>query len=159
LREQDRRLWHRALITEGTTLAGTSLDQGPIGEYSAQAAIAAIHDEAPSHEDTDWPRILALYTLLERKTASPVVRLNRAVAMAMVEGPDAALVIVDALLRDNLLSKSQSHRVHAVRAHLLDMRGDREAARAEYVAAAAGSANTRERDYLITKAAALGMQA
>jgi predicted RNA polymerase sigma factor len=98
---------------------------------------------------------LAIYTLLERRTESPVIGLNRAVAVAMVEGPDAALVIVDELSATDALR--QSHRLKAVRAHLLEMKGDTTAAKAEYVAAAGGSANTRERDYLIMKAAALGV--
>jgi RNA polymerase sigma factor (sigma-70 family) len=154
LREQDRTVWDRGLIAEGTSLAAEALDRGPVGDYTAQAAIAALHDAAPSHRETDWPRILALYTILERRTESPVVRLNRAVAVAMVEGPDAALLIVDELASDGALR--HSHRLTAVRAHLLEMKGDREAAKAEYIAAAGGSANARERDYLIMQAAALG---
>ena len=153
LREQDRTLWDRALIAEGTSLAATALELGPMGEYAAQAAIAAIHDAAPSHEDTDWPRILALYDLLERRNDNPVVRLNRAVAVAMVHGPDAALVILDEIEDTN--SAPRSHRVHAVRAHLLEMKGESKAAKSEYAAAAAGSANMSERDYLTMKAAAL----
>ncbi len=155
LRDQDRTLWDHALIAEGTSLAAIALERGPIGDYTAQATIAALHDAATSHEETDWRRILALYTLLERRTESPVVRLNRAVAVAMVEGPDAALVMVDELSTTGALRNS--HRLRAVRAHLLEMRGDTDAARAEYVAAAGGSANTRERDYLIMKAAELGV--
>ncbi len=155
LRDQDRGLWDHALITEGTALATSALEHGPIGDYTAQAAIAALHDAAPNHQETDWRRILALYTLLERRTQSPVIRLNRAVAMAMVDGPDAALVIVDELSATDALRRS--HRLKAVRAHLLEMKGDKRAAKAEYVAAAGGSANTRERDYLIMKAAALGV--
>lgn len=154
LQEQERSRWDRALVAEGTAFAAAALESGSIGEYVAQAAIAALHDAAPSHEATDWPRILALYTLLARRSANPVVRLNRAVAVAMVEGPDAALVVVDELAGDDALRRS--HRVHAVRAHLLEMRGDREAAKAEYLAAAGRSDNARERDYLAMKAAALG---
>ncbi|HXA74391.1 MAG TPA: DUF6596 domain-containing protein [Acidimicrobiales bacterium] len=154
LQEQERTLWDGSLIVEGTSLVATALEHSPVGDYTAQAAIAALHDGAPSHEETDWPRILALYTLLERRTDNPVVRLNRAVAVAMVEGPDAALVIVDELATSDTLY--ESHRVHAVRAHLLEMSGDKDAARAEYITAAGASANTRERDYLIVKAAALG---
>jgi len=112
-----------------------------------------LHDEAASHHDTDWPRIVALYTLLERRTDSPVVRLNRAVAVAMVEGPGPALAIVADLLDDDALA--HSHRVYAVRAHLLEMQGDVAAAKAEYIAAAGISANRRERDYLTMKAASL----
>jgi RNA polymerase sigma factor (sigma-70 family) len=153
LREQDRTRWDRALVAEGMTLATSALDQGPMGEYAAQAAIAALHDGAPSHEETDWRRIMLLYTVLEQRTDSPVVRLNRAVAVAMVDGPEPALALVNELAASGALAGS--HRVHAVRAHLLEMHGDLEAAKSEYVAAAAGSANTRERDYLTMKAAAL----
>ena len=74
-----------------------ALDHSPMGEYAAQAAIAALHDGAPSHEETDWRRILSLYTVLVRQTNSPVVRLNRAVALAMVDGPESALILVDEL--------------------------------------------------------------
>jgi predicted RNA polymerase sigma factor len=155
LSEQDRTRWDRTLVAEGTTLATSALEGGRLGEYSIQAAIAALHDAAPSHEGTDWRRVLSLYTLLERRTGSPVVRLNRAVALAMVDGPEAALVLVDELaVRDALAG---SHRVHAVRAHLLEMQGDLVAAKAEYVAAAELSANRRERDYLTMKAAALSV--
>jgi RNA polymerase sigma factor (sigma-70 family) len=153
LADQDRSLWDRALITEGTVLATTALEREPVGEYALQAAVAALHDEAPRHEDTDWERILSLYSVLERMTDSPVVRLNRAVAVAMVEGPDAGLVLLDELSGSGSLARS--HRVHAVRAHLLEQKGDVEAARAEYVAAAAATDNLRERDYLTQRAAAL----
>ncbi len=151
LAEQDRTHWDRALIAEGTRLAGTALEQRPMGEYAAQAAVAALHDAAARSADTDWERILALYTLLEQMTDSPVMRLNRAVALAMVDGPDAGLRLLDELGGDPVLTRS--HRLHAVRAHLLEQKGDVEKARAEYASAAARAANTRERDYLITKAA------
>ena len=124
-----------------------------MGEYTIQAAIAALHDASPRHEDTDWERILALYSLLERMSDSPVVRLNRAVAVAMVEGPDAGLELLEELDASGPLARS--HRVHAVRAHLLEQKGDAAGAQAEYVAAAAGTANLRERDFLTLKAAAL----
>jgi len=156
LAEQDRTRWDRALVAEGTALAAAALAQGPLGEYGAQAAIAALHDAAARYEDTDWERILSLYTVLERITASPVVRLNRAVALAMVEGPEAALALLDELSGDPALARS--HRVHAVRAHLLEQKGEISRARAEY-AAAAGSANLRERDYLTARAAATGAPA
>ena len=151
LAEQDRTHWDRALIAEGTSLAGVALEQRPMGEYAAQAAVAALHDAAARSADTDWERILALYTLLEQMTDSPVVRLNRAVALAMVDGPDAGLRLLDELGADPVLTRS--HRLHAVRAHLLEQKGDVERARAEYATAAARAANARERDYLITKAA------
>ncbi len=154
LAEQDRSLWDRALITEGTALAAVALERGPMGEYAAQAAVAALHDAAPRYEDTDWERILSLYTLLEQLTDSPVVRLNRSVALSMIEGPDAGLGVLDQLSSSGPLARS--HRLRAVRAHLLELRGDISDARAEYAAAAAESANLRERDYLTAKAAALG---
>ncbi|HVT41684.1 MAG TPA: DUF6596 domain-containing protein [Acidimicrobiales bacterium] len=153
LAEQDRSRWDRALITEGVSLAATALAIGPMGEYTAQAAVAALHDQAPSHEDTDWQRILALYVRLDALTDSPVVRLNRAVALAMVEGPDAGLALLDELAASGALARS--HRVEAVRAHLLEQQGDLEGAKVAYVAAASGSANAREREYLTLRAAAL----
>ena len=124
-----------------------------MGEYGIQAAIAALHDAAPSHTGTDWPRIVLLYAVLEGMTDSPVVRLNRAVAVAMVEGPDAGLTLLDTLTGSGPLERS--HRLHAVRAHLLEEKGDATWAHAEYVAAAARTDNLRERDYLMMKAAAL----
>jgi predicted RNA polymerase sigma factor len=125
-----------------------------MGEYTAQAAVAALHDAATRYEDTDWARILSLYDMLEEMTDSPVVRLNRSIALAMVDGPDAGLHLLDEMSASGALARS--HRVHAARAHLLERKGDAAGARAEYVAAAAGTANVRERGYLITKAAALG---
>ena len=126
LAAQDRTRWDRALIAEGTGLAGAALGQRPMGEYAGQAAVAALHDAATRSEDTDWQRILALYTLLEQITDNPVVRLNRAVALAMVEGPDAGLGLLDELGTDPVLARS--HRLHAVRAHLLERKGDVEGA-------------------------------
>ena len=154
LAEQDRTLWDRSLIVEGTTLAGTALGHRPLGEYTAQAAVAALHDEAARYEDTDWTRILSLYNLLEQMTDSPVVRLNRAIALAMVEGPDAGLRLLDEMAESGQLA--HSHRVRAVRAHLLEQKGDVKGARVEYAGAAAGTANQRERDYLTIRAARLG---
>jgi predicted RNA polymerase sigma factor len=153
LSEQDRSRWDRDLVTEGTVLATAALEHGQLGEYAAQAAIAALHDAAPRYEDTDWARIASLYSVLERLTDSPVVRLNRAVAVAMIEGPDAGLRLVDLLAASGPLA--DSHRVHAVRAHLLERKGDAEGARTEYVAAGNACANRRERDYLTVRAAAL----
>jgi len=153
LADQDRARWDRTLIAEGTSLVTAALEQGLFGEYAVQAAVAALHDAAPHYEDTDWERILSLYTVLERMTDNPVVRLNRAVAVAMVDGPDAGLALVDELAASGALARS--HRVHAVRAHLLEQKGASAAARAEYVAAAAGTDNRRERDYLTLRAAGL----
>jgi RNA polymerase sigma factor (sigma-70 family) len=153
LADQDRARWDRSLVVEGTSLVTAALNQEPIGEYALQASVAALHDAAPRYEDTDWERILLLYTVLERMTDNPVVRLNRAVAVAMVQGPDAGLALVDELDASGALARS--HRVHAVRAHLLEQKGATGAARAEYVAAAAGADNLRERDYLTLRGAAL----
>jgi RNA polymerase sigma factor (sigma-70 family) len=156
LADQDRTRWDRHLIAEGTTLATAALRKAPMGEYAVQAAVAVLHDSAARYGDTDWTRIVALYSLLERMTDSPVVRLNRAVAVAMVEGPDAALALLDELSASGALDRS--HRVGAVRAHLLEQKGDTRAAQAAYAAAAAATDNRRERDYLIMRAASAGEQ-
>ena len=151
LAEQDRARWDRRLITEGLTLLTGALRQGQPGEYQVQAAIAALHDQAPSHARTDWAQILALYDRLEQLTGNPMVTLNRAVATAMVHGPGAGLALLDGL-GDRL---GDHHRLHSVRAHLLEQAGDDPHAIAEFEAAAARTTNLRERDYLVTKAARL----
>jgi len=151
LAEQDRARWDRRLITEGLTLLTGALRQGQPGEYQVQAAIAALHDQAPSHARTDWAQILALYDRLERLTGNPMVTLNRAVATAMVHGPAAGLALLDGL-GDRL---GDHHRLHSVRAHLLEQAGDTRGAIAEFEAAAARTTNLRERNYLVTKAARL----
>ena len=156
LAEQHRGRWDRTLITEGTSLITGALRQGQRdpaepGEYLLQAAIAAVHDQAPSHAGTGWPQILSLYGRLERMTGNPMVTLNRAVAAAMVEGPAAGLGLLDGV-RDRL---GRHHRFHAVRGHLLEMAGDRAGAAAEFRSAAAGTANLREQHYLTAKAASL----
>ncbi|WP_426572620.1 RNA polymerase sigma factor [Aquihabitans sp. McL0605] len=151
LAEQDRSRWDREQIAEGIVLLNEALPNGRVGEYQLQAAIAAGHDRATSHDDTDWAEIAALYALLERLTANPTVTLNRAVAVAMAEGPEAGLALLAGL--DEQLG--DHHRLHAVRGHLLERAGDRDAAVVELRAAAAGTANLRERDYLTTKAAEL----
>jgi RNA polymerase sigma factor (sigma-70 family) len=148
LAAQHRRHWDRALISEGLALLNTTLAAGRIGEYQLLASIAALHDEAPSHEATRWLEIARVYHRLEELTGNPMVRLNRAVAVAMVEGPPAGLALLDGLeLRDH-------HRLHAVRGHLLEDSGDLAGAAACYEAAAARTDNARERDYLTQKAAA-----
>ena len=151
LAEQDRTRWDRRLITEGLTLVTGALRQGLPGEYQVQAAIAGLHDQAPSHAQTDWAQILALYDRLERLTGNPMVTLNRAVATAMVHGPGAGLALLDGLA-DRL---GDHHRLHSVRAHLLEQAGDDSHAIAEFEAAAARTTNLRERDYLVMKAARL----
>ena len=156
LAEQQRSRWDRSLITEGTSLITGALRQGQHGrgepgEYQLQAAIAAVHDQAPSHAETGWPQILSLYGRLERMTGNPMVTLNRAVAAAMTEGPAAGLALLDGV-RGRLGSH---HRFHAVRGHLLELAGDGAGAAAEFKAAAAGTANLREQHYLSAKAASL----
>jgi RNA polymerase sigma factor (sigma-70 family) len=155
LAEQDRSKWDRNHIAEGVDLITTALPKGAVGEYQLQAAIAAVHDEAPTAEDTDWPQILALYGLLERMTGNPIVTLNRAVALAMVEGPSAGLSALDGL--DGQLPSH--HRLDAVRAHLLELSGDRDAAIAHYRTAAGRTTSVAERDYLAARAARLAARA
>ncbi|WP_024288614.1 RNA polymerase sigma factor [Cellulomonas sp. KRMCY2] len=151
LDDQDRTRWDRRLIAEGVALISATLAKGAVGEYQLQAAIAAVHDEAPRAQDTDWPQILALYGLLVRISANPVVELNRAVAAAMVHGPAVGLELLTTL-EDRLAGH---HRLDAVRGHLLEMAGEREAAIGHYRAAASGTTSTAERDYLTTRAARL----
>ncbi|MFI9504971.1 RNA polymerase sigma factor [Nocardia sp. NPDC052566] len=151
LAEQDRAKWNRILITEGVQLTTTTLGNGLTGPYQLQAAIAALHARAARAEDTDWTRILALYNMIEHLAPNPVVTLNRAVAVAMVHGPDAGLELVDTL--DEHLP--DSHRLDAVRGHLYEMAGDHPAAITAYTAAAARTTSTAERDYLTIRAAQL----
>lgn len=154
LAEQDRSLWDTAQIQEGVGLLTSTLGKAPVGPYQLQAAIAAIHDEAPKAEDTDWPQILALYDVLERIAPSPVVTLNRAVAVAMVKGPLAGLAVLGTVEADPQLTRS--HRLDAVRAHLLELTGDAPAAREAYLRAASSTASLPERRYLAARAARLG---
>jgi RNA polymerase sigma factor (sigma-70 family) len=151
LAEQDRSRWDRSLIAEGLTLITVALQMGKVGEYQLQAAIAAVHDQAARHADTDWSEILSLYGLLERMTANPMVTLNRAVAAAMADGPNAGLALLDGL--DARLG--DHHRLHSVRGHLLEMAGDTREALVEFRSAAALATNLREQHYLTTEAARL----
>lgn len=151
LDEQDRTRWIRALIVEGLTLVTEAMSHGYVGEYQIQAAIAGLHDGAASAETTDWPQILALYGLLERMTGNPMVTLNRAVAAAMVHGPEAGLTILATL--DAALAGS--HRLDAVRAHLYQLAGDHAAATRHFRAAAAWTTNVPEKNYLTMRAARL----
>jgi RNA polymerase sigma factor (sigma-70 family) len=153
LDEQDRALWDPALIQEGTGLVGNAMGKGRIGSYQLQAAIAALHDQAPSTERTDWAQIDALYGLLERMSDNPMVTLNRAVATAMVEGADAGLRMIDRIAQDERLKGH--YRVHAVRAHLYERAGKRDLALEHYRLAAEGTASLPERNYLLVKAARL----
>ncbi len=148
---QDRSLWDRELIAEGVALLEGAMGKVPVGEYRLQAAIAALHDQAPTADETDWPQILALYGLLERITGNPVVTLNRAVAAAMADGPDAGLALLEKV--DERLAGH--YRLDAVRAHLLEMAGDKAGALEHYRAAASRTTNLAERRYLTTLAARL----
>ena len=151
LDEQDRRLWNRDAIAEGIALVTDALPRGAVGPYQVQAAIAAVHDEAPTVGDTDWPQILGLYGVLERLSDNPMVTLNHAVARAMVDGPRAGLQMLDAIEA----RLAGHHRFHSVRAHLLEMQGDRDGAVAEYRAAARKTASLPEQRYLLTRAGRL----
>ncbi|MGV9360778.1 RNA polymerase sigma factor [Amycolatopsis sp. NPDC003731] len=154
LGEQDRTRWNAEAIAEGVALVTGALASGPVGPYQLQAAIAALHDEAPTAEATDWPQILALYTLLERVAPNPAVTLNRAVAVAEVHGPAAGLALLEALSADDRLSAS--HHLVSVRAHLQELAGDHAAARAGYREAARRTTSEPERRHLLTRAARLG---
>jgi predicted RNA polymerase sigma factor len=155
LAEQDRARWDRRLIGEGAALLASTFGRGsPPGEYRLQAAIAAIHDRAPTAAATDWPQILALYGMLERLAPNPVVTLNRAVAMAMVRGPAAGLALLDGMDAPGG-PLTGHHRLHAVRAHLHEMAGDVEAALVDYRAAAARTTSLPERRHLTARAARL----
>jgi RNA polymerase sigma factor (sigma-70 family) len=153
LTQQDRTLWDQTSIAEGVTLISAALSKGSIGPYQLQAAIAAIHDEAARPEDTDWQQILAIYGLLSRMSDNPMVLLNLAIATAMVHGPAAGLALLEALDKDSRLANH--HRLSAVRAHLLEMSGNLDAAIENYQDAARLTANVPERNYLMTQAARL----
>ena len=145
LEEQDRRLWHREQIDEATPMVEEAL-RGGAGPFGLQAAIAALHCQAPSAEATDWRQILQLYNFLERLQPSPVVSLNRAVAVAMVDGPQAALEIVDRLGADGALA--EYHLLHAARADLLRRLGATGQAAASYARALELVTNESERRFL-----------
>jgi RNA polymerase sigma factor (sigma-70 family) len=153
LAEQQRQLWNRDQIEEGTALLARTLGTAVIGPYQLQAAIAAVHDEASSDVETDWAEIVALYEVLERISPGPVVTLNRAVAVARVDGPVAALALLESLERDPRILRN--HRLHAVKANLLERVGDIEEAREEYVRAARMTASVPEQRYLAAQAARL----
>jgi RNA polymerase sigma factor (sigma-70 family) len=148
--EQDRGRWDRGLIAEGTALVEATLAvTAELGPYQLQAAIAAVHAEAPSTAETDWPQIARLYGLLDRLAGNPVVTLNRAVAVGMAQGPAAGLALLDGLTLTG-------HRLPAVRAHLLELAGRPVEAREDYREAARLARSLPERDYLLAKAAAVG---
>ena len=153
LDRQDRTLWDRPSIAEGTALVTRALSRGAVGPYQLQAAIAALHDEAARAGDTDWPQIQMLYGLLLRMSDNPVVRLNHAVAVAMVQGPQAGLELLDELSADDRLAGY--HRVDAARAHLLEKAGDVDRAVTHYLAAAEATTSIPEQNYLRAQAARL----
>lgn len=151
LDEQDRTRWDRRAIREGVALVTAALRRGRLGEYQAQAAIAAVHGQARHAAETDWGQIVALYDRLLTITPNPVVRLNRAAAIGVAHGPRAGLAALEEL--DDELG--DHHRLHAVRAHLLERAGEVDAALEAYARAADGTTNARERDHLLLRAARL----
>jgi RNA polymerase sigma factor (sigma-70 family) len=153
LTKQDRTLWDRSEIAEGIALLTAALGKGSVGPYQLQAAVAAVHNEALRTEDTDWTQILALYDLLKRMSANPMVSLNHAIAAAMVHGPSKGLELLTTLDPDSRIAGH--YRLDAVRAHLLEMAGDHPAAITHYRMAAARTTSIPERNYLMTQAARL----
>ena len=151
--DQDRSRWNRDAISEAVNLITATLRRLRPGPYQLQAAIAAVHDEAPNAEATDWPQILALYELLRQAADNPVVALNHAVAVAMVHGPQAGLELLDGLAADTRLATG--HRYHAVRAQLLEKAGELTAARTAYLEAAQRTNSLPHQRYLHTQAAQL----
>ena len=154
LADQDRLLWDRALIAEGVALVTSALASGPAGAYQLQAAIAAVHCEAPSAVETDWAEVLALYELLDRAAPNPMATVNRALAVAMVHGPEAGLAVLASLEGDSRVARH--HRLFAMRGHLLAMDGAPAAARAAFEEAARRTASAPEKRYLLRRAHACG---
>jgi RNA polymerase sigma factor (sigma-70 family) len=150
LAEQDRTRWDQPRIQHGIALITETLSRGQVGPYQLQAAIAAVHDEAKTMDDTDWVQILGLYDLLESAAPSPFTTLNRAVAVGMVRGPQAGLALLATLEKDKRMAKH--HRLFATRGHLLELAGDREHAAQNYALAARLSTSVPERAYLATQA-------
>jgi RNA polymerase sigma-70 factor (ECF subfamily) len=146
LEDQDRALWSRPEIEEGSALVERALRMGRVGPYQLQAAIAAVHDHATRAEDTDWPQILGLYEVLMRIVPSPVVALNRAVAVAQVSGPAAGLAAVDALA--DVPAMGDYRFFHATRADFLRRLGRWDEAASSYEQARALTANAPERAFL-----------
>jgi predicted RNA polymerase sigma factor len=155
LLEQERARWDRLLIRRGlAALERAEGLGGALGPYALQAAVAACHARARTAGETDWTRIVALYDALAQLAPSPIVDLNRAVAVSMAFGPVAALEIVDTLIRDSRLGSY--HLLPSVRGDLLEKLGRFEEARTEFARAAALAQNTRERTLLLGRAAACG---
>ena len=153
LAEQDRSRWDGALIAEGAELISGAMTSSALGPYQLQAAIAATHAEAARAEDTNWRQVHILYKILERIAPNPMVTLNRAVALAEVEGPQAGLELLATLDDDERMAAH--HRLHAVRAHLLEDADDLPAALENYRRAAKETASLAERRYLESRAARL----
>jgi predicted RNA polymerase sigma factor len=150
LADQDRSSWDRNLIAEGVGLVTSALARGPVGAYQLQAAIAAVHSEAASAGETDWAEVLALYELLDRVAPNPMATVNRALAVAMVRGPDAGLGLLASLDGDSRVARH--HRLFAMRGHLLEMDGSLAAARAAFEEAARRTASAPEKRYLLRRA-------
>jgi predicted RNA polymerase sigma factor len=153
LDKQDRALWDQGEISDGLALITATLAKGSVSAYQLQAAIAAVHSEAAKVEDTDWPQILALYELLKHMSNNPMVMLNHAIATAMVRGPWEGLRLLTILDEDGRLTGH--HRLHAVRAYLLEMAGDNSGAITHYRLAAERTSSLPERNYLLTQVARL----
>jgi predicted RNA polymerase sigma factor len=157
LLEQDRGRWDQMLIRRGfAALERVEALGGAKGPYALQAAIAACHARARTPEETDWTRIAALYAALAQLTPSPVIELNRAVAISMAFGPAAGLQLVDALVSEPSLASY--HLLPTVRGDLLSKLGRSREARVEFERAAALTRNTRERELLLARAAACGVR-
>jgi predicted RNA polymerase sigma factor len=144
MEHQQRDLWDEALTAEGTALITAAMRQRQVGHYQLQAAVAALHNGAPSYAETDWPQIAALYAWLEQLTPTPPVRLSRAVAVAMAYGPRRGIVLLDSLADDPLIRQ----RERAVRAHLLELDGDAQQAAELFREAATLTDHLAERRYL-----------
>ncbi len=153
LEDQDRSLWNRTQITEGIALVEQALSSRRFGTYSLQAAIAAVHAEAPTPTRTDWPQIVALYDVLLRANPSPIIALNRAVAVAMRDGPTAGLALIDALLAHGDLA--DYHLAHAARADLCRRLGRTEEAQTSYRQALRFARQEPERRFLIRRLCSL----
>ncbi|WP_062981984.1 RNA polymerase sigma factor [Nocardia anaemiae] len=153
MQDQNRALWHTEAVTEGIALITEALPRGVPGPYQLQAAIAALHDEAPTYQATDWPQIMLLYERLLALVDNPIIALNHAVAVAMARGPVAGLKLVDDLADGGKLAGD--HRLAAVRAHLLESMGDRTGAREAYLLAAQQAMSIPLQRYLHTRATRL----
>ena len=153
LLDQNRSLWDRLLISRGLAALVRAQSLGhALGPYALQASIAACHARATTNDETDWPRIAALYDALAALTPSPVIELNRAVAVSMAFGPAAGLVIVDGLMQEPSLK--EYHLLPSVRGDLLAKLGKFREARSEFERAASMTRNAREKEMLLERAAA-----